>query len=1315
MPLGPELHSALGRFEVLREVGRGAAGIVFQARDQLTGADVALKVIAAPDVAPETRDRFLGEGQVLTGLDHPGIVRIVDFGTLGDLASGATFVEFAGIRVAADAPFVAMEWLDGSDLAHRQAREPLRIPQLLSCMTQVAGALGAAHSAGVVHRDVKPSNLFVVRGDGEIPLIKLLDFGVATSELHGLTGVAFAGTPAYMAPEQARGDLTLDPRCDVYSLGATLFELLAGRTPHVGATAIAILAKVVSTPAQRLSETVGGVPEPLDELVSEMLALEWKQRPAARDVERRLMHIAADPKLPGALRVLDRDAHGAHSSVSRLITTLVALQLPSLAARDEQIEKLRAVGAEAVRLGKDSIVAYLGARQARGGEAATALELGRGLMALGAQVGVASGRARVGLARPDGAVVDQASALARRAGAGRLLADETTAELARASFEFSDAPSLQGSSVELVGPATEARRARVVASPFVGRDAEVAAISRAYSRFLDSRQPVVVSVSGPPGIGKSRLGREVVLAFDRMHADPAPLTHPSFGIVGPDPRVVGGTGARVFRAQCESYGRSRALGLAATALTDFLGVAAGTNSKVLQALLDAHSLVHDTDRLLATFLAGEPLPAELEPNRARDVLYLAMTELALHAIGDTPCVLVLEDVQWSDPESIAWFEHLLSRAAGSPLFMLVMTRPSFWRDHPSAFRGRDHVRLELRPIAKKAALEIARAITGREPGDADLEQIAKQAAGSPLFAEELARVMAAGKSLTNVPTIEAAIQVSLDGLEVELRSALTRMSALGPAVWDDAVLALGVDDARKIIDRLVRAEFLTEQSTTRFPRKRELWFKHALVREVAYAALTEDLKKELHGYAARWLAENNEYAATVAQHFDLAGAHEAAAEFWERAARLALAASALPDAARMADRALAFAKDKVTSFARARLLEEVYSRLDERSSDRADAICAMEFNVYDDASEVRTFGAVARYDHARSVGVDIEERLFEAMTRAAELELHDEEASCGAMLATRFAFSGDLDRAEAVAERLVGMATAPQMEAAAIDGWQVLAVVHQSHGRLAEALDARRQATQAARNAGLKNREAMLTINLGFALTTIGARAEARRLIVEGTDMAEQVGSVGTVRLGRMIKLGWSAYFGADASFEAELQETRQLADEASTGGWASQDRVTLGVLFYRGCELLQFGADQLPRARQLLRMAADAYRATDNRDVLPVACGFLAEAERRMGEHETAERIAREAAELVEAGAPSLLNESIIYVALHGARIDLGDFTGAQQAIERAMPALLRRYHGLANTPYVRGFLGLSYNALLVAAADSLGVLPDELAPYVD
>ena len=158
----------------------------------------------------------------------------------------------------------------------------------------------------------------------------------------------------------------------------------------------------------------------------------------------------------------------------------------------------------------------------------------------------------------------------------------------------------------------------------------------------------------------------------------------------------------------------------------------------------------------------------------------------------------------------------------------------------------------------------------------------------------------------------------------------------------------------------------------------------------------------------------------------------------------------------MADRALVFATDKPTAFTRAVLLEDAYSRLDPRASERESAIRAMSENVFDEPSELRTLGARARYDDACAVGGDIEDRLTTVRERARALDLIDEEAKCSATLAHRFAFAGQLPLAEAEAAHLLDLADKRGMVWAAVDAWQTLAVVHQTRGELAAALEARR-------------------------------------------------------------------------------------------------------------------------------------------------------------------------------------------------------------------------------------------------------------------
>ncbi len=1280
-----------GRFAVEREVGRGGVGIVFRAYDLQTERTVALKVIASDvGVAEEEKARLAREGELLAGIDHPGIVKIVSSGILED----------DGL------PYVAMEWLDGEDLRSRQEHDPLSQEQAIALCVEIARALDAAHRAGIIHRDIKPGNIFLTSPlDGVLPSESLdvrpilVDFGVAAKSDVRMTRTGdIVGTPAYMAPEQARGDASVDLRSDIYSLGATLFELIAGRPPHVGPNAIATLARLVTTEAPRLTELRRNTPPLLDALVRRMLSTDPAGRPAnAAEVAELLSEALTD-----GVRVSWSHSESSPrlgESASRLVTTIVAVGFPEAEVRLRALERLASRGADAVPLGQDAIVAHLGARRAVGNEASTALDLGRQLTEDGAQIGVASGRARVdyesvlGEIQPLGEVVDRASALAREATPGCVLVDASTSELGRGRYEFR----VRGDGSAIVGQRLRGVRGeRAGGAPFVGREPETAQILSAHERSVGDSTPILVSVTGPPGIGKSRLQREVLARVSTQ-------AHP--------PHVV------VQRS--DAYGRGHALGAAADVLRALIELPKGATVRQAEHAIDnrlgpaTRSELTSTNRnLLARLLVNEPIDESYDPRGSRDALWLAMTDLVLQVATNEPVLIVMEDLQWADLESIGWIDHTLGRAAHLPLLIIACVRPHFWKDHADRFAGRDHVRLELRPISKRAAQDIAAALLGPAAPKAKLEAIARQAAGSPLFAEELARLTAAGRDATHAPTIEAAIQVSLDSLDDECRDAIGRVSVLGLATWDSALVTLGLPQASCVMRALAAQEILVEQSSSRFAGSGEWTFKHALVRDVAYASLGEKQLVELHGLAAQWLSSVGGDAATIARHYDLGGQHEAAADYWERAAQRALSANALSDALSMAERALAFAGDPAVGFRRASYLDEAWSRLDPRASDRETAVSAMEENVHDEATSVRARGARARYDDARGTGVEISERLAECRDEAERLGLLDEVARCSAALAARAAFAGRFERAEAEATRLLEMSRVHGIKRAAVDAYQTQAIIRQTRGALSAALEARRNAAGAAREAGLKEREAMLMTNLGFALTTIGARQEARSAIETGLALAEAIGSTGGVRHAQMNLLGWASTFGNDKRLEGALSEVRAEADAAATGIWAAPDRSNLGTLFYRGVELLRSKVESAQaRALALLRVAAQSYRHTGHHDLLPVALGMWAEAERRCGNLHDALRIASEAADLLEQGAPSLLNESPVYLALHDTLVDLERPDDAKGAIARGVGPLMRRLKGLVGTPYARQFLTeLSHNAALITAAEGFVPFPEEI-----
>lgn len=215
-----------GRYELRRDLGRGAGGQVFEAMHRFTQRIVALKVVA-PDVPVsllhELRARLVREARALATARHPGIVEVFDGGILED-----------------GTPYFAMERLEGRTLEGLlAARTRLSAEDTAAVMLQLCEALDAAHRAGVVHRDVKPANILLVRECDGRERVKVVDFGTALVDRPGedkLSGIgAIIGTPAYMAPEQLLALDDIDCRVDVYALGITMLECLTGRVPYEGA------------------------------------------------------------------------------------------------------------------------------------------------------------------------------------------------------------------------------------------------------------------------------------------------------------------------------------------------------------------------------------------------------------------------------------------------------------------------------------------------------------------------------------------------------------------------------------------------------------------------------------------------------------------------------------------------------------------------------------------------------------------------------------------------------------------------------------------------------------------------------------------------------------------------------------------------------------------------------------------------------------------------------------------------------------------------------------------------------------------------
>ena len=270
-----------GKFRVDAVLARGGMGKIYRAEQVPLGRKVALKVLRSRFADDEPDDasfqkRFFLEASILSRLQHANIVTLYDYGRI----EGAEAEQY----------FMAMEYLAGETLSQRiRGRGALPAPEAVGIFRQIARGLREAHKNGVVHRNLKPSNIMLVPDDEGAEVVKILDFGigkVVTDDAEELTQEgAFLGSPRYMAPEQIASEGKVDERTDIYALGVIMFECLAGKTPFEGETSVNLMMAHCSAPvpAIRQRNPAADVPEVLEALVRHALEKEPARRPAGMD------------------------------------------------------------------------------------------------------------------------------------------------------------------------------------------------------------------------------------------------------------------------------------------------------------------------------------------------------------------------------------------------------------------------------------------------------------------------------------------------------------------------------------------------------------------------------------------------------------------------------------------------------------------------------------------------------------------------------------------------------------------------------------------------------------------------------------------------------------------------------------------------------------------------------------------------------------------------------------------------------------------------------------------------------------------------
>ena len=1123
------------RFAFEARVGRGASGEVLRALDRETGLPVAVKRLLPARDDPSAAERFRREVRLLAQVDDPHVVRYVAHGVD---ASGA--------------PCLVVEWLDGEDLSRRQKRARLSAAEALDVAADVALGLAAVHRAGIVHRDVKPANIFLVdppEGSGA-PSVKLIDLGVArgAGEVTLTTAGLAIGTPAYMSPEQVRGDQGITGRADQFSLGVVLFELLAGRRPFGGEDYFAVLAKIVLTDPPRITDLVPEAPPALDAVLSRALAKDPLDRyPSAHELAEA---IAAVPRWAVPLAPVEppvepdpptaRAAALVLSSTfeQRVVTALFA-GFPGGAGEAERrlfagiVE--RQGGACHGALSRRMIAVFGGARSTgdepvRAARAAlTAAERLPGL-----RLALATGRALTGVPGVSGELVERGAHEIVREGAPGVRVDEATARLLAEHFII-DGATLTGARPAAAAPRTLVGRA----TPFIGRERELDSLEGAYRECVDERVSRAVVITGPAGIGKSRLRYELV---DRLtRGDPRP---------------------EVLLARGSPIAAESSLGLLAAALRRLAGILDGEPTAEQWRKLSARVGRRVSARAAA--LLGElasvpeveaPFPASRPRHDAMltgDLMRAAWIEWIEAECAERPLVIALEDLHWGDRASVTFVGAALRALPEQPLLVVGLGRPDVHDRFPGTWIADSALGIRLGPLTNKASERLVRAaLGGVDP--ASVQRIVSRAEGNAFYLEELVRAVSEGAGEALPDTVLGMVQARLDALGAEAKKVVRAASFFGQTFWRGGVLALLGEPPGAVSDllaRLVSAEVFAPREAAIFPGEEEYVFRHALLCDAAYAMIPDDDRRVGHRLAGSWLERAGAVdPAVLAAHFERGDDLPEAARHHLAAAEKALAGNDFAAAVEHASRGFiagAPAEDR----GRARLIQAEAQRWRGELGQAAAAAA--------EAADLLPRASVA-WVHAAREAIAANGRLgrFDLVTRWAHEVITCEggPSVAGARLAAlapaagQMIYAGDTE----TAARLLVEIERISSDAGKLDP-EVAARLHQVRALLADhehdleaALGYHQAALDRFERAGDRRGACLTLANCGFIQAALGSFAEAEDALRRAHALASRMG-LGTIAPLALHNLG-----GVLLSL-GRLEEARVAEEEAVRAFAAAAD-----------------------------------------------------------------------------------------------------------------------------------------------------------------
>ncbi len=1273
-------------------------GTVYRARDTLSGLVVALKVLhggASSDDAPE---RFGRESRVLAELQHPDIVRWIAHG-----------VEPPGQR------YLAMEWLQGECLEPRLRRAAIGVDDSVLLLRRIASALGVAHRRGIVHRDVKPSNVFLVDGRTDRP--KILDFGIAKmrgdDELRTTTG-AVLGTPGYMSPEQARGEREVGPTSDVFSLGVLLYRCLSGKLPFAGRDPLAFLMRVILEEPTPLRELRPEVPRALEEIVARMLSKSPERRPAdggavadalaalgeiTLDLPASELHTGVASITTGEKRVLCmvlmRLAPAHAPAVEPIDGTVRTISLrPS--ERNATLRKAAEVFAGKVESLIDGsvVVAFAGSESL----AEQSVRAARCAFALrdavpNAPIALVAGRVDLAAGLRAGDVIDRGVSLLDVSKEGSIRLDDVTASLLEARFSIGR----DASGLFLLAERTGGGAVRTLLgkpTPLVGRERELQNLESILRESIDEPIARAVLVTAPAGFGKSRLRYELLRRVERLEDRVTVLT------ANGDPMSAGAPYSMIRpaikRVADIHDGEPLASRQAKLQRRVAQHVTPGEVQRVaefLGELVDSPFADDDSVQLRA---------ARRDPILMGDQIRRAWEDFMRAECESNPVLVVLEDLHWGDQPSVRLVDSTLRLLADRPLMVLALARPEVRDLFPRlwAERGLEEVRIgELTPRAAEKL--VRQALQNAE--DRVVARVVERAEGNAFYLEELIRAAAEGDSESSPGSVLGMVQARLEALDTDARRVLRAAAVFGHTFERGGLAALLGDDDRldEWLRDLVARETFSDRGASRVPGDRKFAFRHALVRDAAYAMLIDDDRRLGHRLAAEWLERvGSTPAAVLAEHWERADRPEQASRFYQRAAEDSLEANDFEATIALADRAIAGGAQGEARGVMRTLQAEAHRwrgelvLAEERGVEALSLLPKSSARWCRAASEVAvTSGRRGHRERITSVGRELLEvvagaepnsaRLVAAMRTAVQLFYTGHYA-----LATEF-----LDRLERDAE--AQSKGAPDV-AARLEQMRVAKSI--AGGDLSERRRRSALAVESFRIAGDLRMACTQELNLGYADIALGQHQTAVDALQVVLASAERMGLANVVAVAKH-NLGL-ALMRLGRFEEARAYEAEAVIAVASHG----DRRIEGGSRLYLAMIHLGLGDHNAAEVE-----AREAVRVTE---ALPPthahALAALASVLVKSGRADEALRYAREASELLASLGRVDDGEALIYLTLAEALEATGDQVNARSAIADAKRFIEGMASRIADGPLRQSFLSeVPESARILALARAWGPIP--------